>query len=328
MTEVASLKSMSMLQQVQGEICEELKTKKRGLSRHMFDNSEVAEYDPTFPDLDGHPHNDSLLHEIDERLVNIDDSDDEDAEFEDQDPHTVNVGYDRKRSDSPTSSTASRPRGKKTERSLDPAKAQRQQAIQDAAAAKKEEKRLEAKNKRQEAVFQRRVLEANNNRRNDQKSETDEDQNNTSTRKRRATSGISASWTGFYGVNLALNQAQLRNSALIKGCADQILGDATSSRDNALSSGEVDYSVVLSYRKQSGAVCDRVLKQKLMKHLQLDIFKEITFERLITEYSVAKRESVGVADDEIIDIDWFEVLDGFSVNLKHRYCHFFIQFES
>jgi hypothetical protein len=304
----------SMLDQIQGSICEEIKNKKkRSLSHHIVDNSIVAEYDPHFPDLDGHPHNDSLLHEIEERLVRVDS--DEDAEMDDEDPHTVNVGWGRQRSDSPSSVATHN--NKKSSRAVDPAKAQKQQAVREAAAAKKEEKRQEAKARRNEAIFQRRVLEVNNGR-NSTASETDEDQNGP-TRKRRVTSGISSSWTGFYGVNLALNQAQLTNSDIIIGCADHVLGTAEPSRDNTMSvQSDSDYSVVLSYRKQSGAVCDKVLKQKLMKHLQLDIFKEITFERLITEYSVAKRESVGVGDDEIIDIDWFEVMDGFSVNLKNR----------
>jgi hypothetical protein len=55
-----------------------------------------------------------------------------------------------------------------------------------------------------------------------------------------------------------------------------------------------------------------------MKHLQMDIFKEITFERLITEYSIVKREACGALDDEIVDIDWCIVMNGFGIVLKAR----------
>jgi hypothetical protein len=76
--------------------------------------------------------------------------------------------------------------------------------------------------------------------------------------------------------------------------------------------------MVTSFRKRSGDAADRNLKEKLMKHLQMDIFKEITFERLITEYSVVKREACGAQDDEIVDIDWFGILNEFGKILKTR----------
>jgi hypothetical protein len=256
-----------MLEQVQQSINQELQKKKMRCSsaNYVHDFSVVAEYDPSFPDLDGHPQSDSLLHEIDENLVRGDYSDN-DAEMDDDDPHTVNVGWVTNRSEGSASPTH---HSKKTKRRTNPEKAQKQQATQEAAAAKKEEKRLEAKAKRDESIFHRRVLEANNGR-NGAGSETEDDPANastTTTRTRRVSSGISASWTGFYGVNLALNQAQLTNTELITGCADMVLGgvnsSSSSSRDITITENqtEADYSVVLSYRKQSGAVCDRVLKQ-------------------------------------------------------------------
>jgi hypothetical protein len=321
---VNTFRNTSMLEQVHSSVTQEMKQKARGrANHHMMDHSTVAEYDSSFPDLDGHPTNESLLHEIDESLVHADFSDN-DAEFEDENDNT-NVAWKRHPTNSEEVKRACLDKKRRKSRHADPEKVKQRQMSDAAADAKREAKQVEAKLRRDNVVFQRRVLEANNGK----TKEVSANETGTShTRKRRVTSGISASWTGFYGVNLALNQAQLSNSDLIKGCVDLVLGNASSSSSSALSSSsssssssnitDADMNVVRSYRKQSGEVCDRVLKEKLMKHLQLEIFKEITFERLITEYSVAKREAAGVADDEIIDIDWFQVMDGFAVSLKYR----------
>jgi hypothetical protein len=93
-----------------------------------------------------------------------------------------------------------------------------------------------------------------------------------------------------------------------------ILGTFTpgDNHDQALSES------VTSFRKKFGDAADRNLKEKLMKHLQMDIFKEVTFERLITEYSIVKREACGAKDDEIVDIDWCDILAGFGTILKTR----------
>jgi hypothetical protein len=284
------------------------------------DDSTLADYDPTFPELDGHPQAHSMLHDIDEDLIRPEyNNSDSDAEMENEE-HTSNVGASKHRS---SSSPGNSPDGKKkrAKRTTDPEKVKRREATALTAETKRLAKLSDAKMRRDQAVFQRRVLEVNNGR-----PTIDEPCNDDPTikpRKRRVTSGLSESWNGFYGRDMAINQqTQPFDLELIRGCADVVLGKSLHPHEDELQNNndndDAEYAAVLSYRQKSGAICDRVLKQKLMKHLQLDIFKEITFERLITEYSVAKRESVGVADDEIIDIDWFEVMGGFSDNLKKR----------
>lgn len=317
--------SPSMLGQLHVSVIDNLQ-KRRSASVHNIaaDPRHTVEIDPSFPDLDGHPADNSLLHEIDESLVRPNYSDN-DAEFEDED-HRNDAHGDRKRSRSPSDVLRTETK-KRSKRAADPAKLLHKRELEAAAEEKKEEKKRDAKERRDESIFQRRVLELNNS----QKStiiavDGETSENQSSGRKRRVTSGISGSYEAFYGVNLAINQAQLTDSDIIMGCTDIVLGteSASSSSSSSFSgsssdqSRDTDYEVVTSYRKKSSEVCDRVLKQKLMKHLQIEIFKEITFERLIVEYAVAKRASVGVADDEIIDIDWFEVMNGFTVNLKQR----------
>ncbi len=296
----------SMLQELEADIMDDQHKKKdkRKKSIHLLDNSVVAEFDSNFPDLDGHPQEDSLLHEIDEEVIRPEYFSDNDAELSDED-HISNV----------TSKTVKK-------RNVHPDKLLARVAADKIASEKRAEKLMDAKLKRQQAVFQRRVLESNNVGRdldgvvvNDAGGEDADDK---IPRKRRVTSGLAGSFKSYYGLNMAINQtSHSSNSELITGCADALLGSPNAMSQSS-TSDNVDKSVIRSYRKQSGEVCDKVLKQNLMKHLQLEIFKEITFERLITEYSVAKREAAGAQDDEILDIDWFAVMDGFSVNLKYR----------
>jgi hypothetical protein len=288
--------------------------------RNHLDFSSVAEFDPSFPDLDGHPLEDSLLHDIDEDLIrpqfNLSESD---AEMEEEEHTSNNLGR-RATTTSPGGSKTGRKRAK---RAVDPEKIRKQAVAALATEIRREEKIKDAKVKRDHVVFQRRVLEANNGRNSVATVGPDDQEGDQKSRKRRVTSGLSEAWSEFYGRDIAINQrSQTVHRELILGCADAVLGSTSTVAQNE---DDPDYAAVLSYRTKAGAVCDRVLKQKLMKHLQLDIFKEITFERLITEYSVAKRESAGAADDEIVDIDWFQVMGDFSGNLKTRCATFTCQ---
>jgi hypothetical protein len=315
----------TLLQQLEGQANSPVhknrktnKTAKKVTVNKTLDFNTVGEFDPSFPELDGHPLENSLLHDIDETLVRplFNNNSDSEAEME--------MEYENHRSNVVASSSCdSRGSGRKrSKRAADPEKLKRRADVALAAEMRRNKKLAEAKVKRDQAVFQRRVLEANNGR-SAAATGTPDDKVDGKLRKRRVTSGLSEAWSGFYGRDMVINQqyTQPLNRELIIGCADIVLGNAP---PHINADEDPDYAAVLSYRQQSGAVCDRVLKQKLMKHLQLDIFKEITFERLITEYSVAKRASVGVADDEIIDIDWFQVMGGFADNLKSRFVFVFI----
>eukprot|EP01034_Spumella_vulgaris_P024139 gene24139-30451_t len=265
---------------------------------------EAHEHDPNFPDLDGHPREDSLLHDVDEALTYIRrTASDEDEEWDNESQNERdNVAWATisKRLSPNKASGKKRTRARKD---ADPAKVAAKLAEIEAVRSKRVEKELEMKKGRDEQVFQRRVLEANS-----RSSVVDGD------RKRRVTSGLGASFEGFYGDNLAINKCSRTDCDLISGCANMILGDETGEANNSAE----DNVLIDSFRKSSGAAADAVLKDNLMKHLQVEIFKEITFERLVTEYAVAKREACGAGDDEIVDIDWFDVFHEFRLVLKAR----------
>jgi hypothetical protein len=74
-----------------------------------------------------------------------------------------------------------------------------------------------------------------------------------------------------------------------------------------------------SYRKQLNASCDAAFKTSIAKHIHLEVFKEITIERLVTAYMIAKREAVGAKDGDILHIDWFALLTEFSKSLKSKF---------
>jgi hypothetical protein len=276
----------------------------------MVDDTVGGETPNFLTNLNGHPQENSLLHDIDESLTHVRkdySSNEEELGYESHDKENAAFKV-RGTSTSPLLNKSKRKRSKKIE---DPVKTAEKLAAAEATAAKREERELAIKKSRHEQVFQRRVLEANVGNVVTSAGEG-------SSRKRRMTSGLSQGWENFYGDNLAINlQCTRTDRTLINGCAASLLGDVNNSINDS-NSLDGDFSVVSSYRAQSGLAADIVLKEKLMKHLQMDIFKEITFERLIAEYSVAKRAACGANDDEIVDIDWFEVLHEFRVVLKSR----------
>jgi hypothetical protein len=86
-------------------------------------------------------------------------------------------------------------------------------------------------------------------------------------------------------------------------------------------------------------IVDRKFKDGLMMYCQMELVKDVTFEKLLVNFCIAKREAsgtrnkfhvccniiyfhcfilLGVLDNEILDIDWFEVMTGFRVSLEKR----------
>lgn len=308
---VESVVELSLLEQRQ-----QIKDNKRKTVKNSSSQSssrvQKKDYDSSFPSFDGHPAEDSLLHDIDDSLTYFNDkqqSGEEEMDFDDSQDDNENVGWKKNKSDSSTTHKKRRKRSSR-KKEVDPIKEASKLAAEREREVKKMEREREAKKTRDEQTFQRRVLEVNAGR-NDDSGEGD-------SRKKRMTSGLSASWENFYGDNLSINQCSRTDRKLITGCAVSVLGEVTGL---SVDDDEADFdviSMVSSYRQQSGYAADVLFREKLMKHLQMDIFKEITFERLIAEYAIAKREACGANDDEIVDIDWCEVMHEFRVVLKAR----------
>jgi hypothetical protein len=63
---------------------------------------------------------------------------------------------------------------------------------------------------------------------------------------------------------------------------------------------------------------DQQFKQALIKYMQIEIFKNFTFERHCVSYAMAKRQAVDALDKEILNIDWFDIISELSVNLRDR----------
>jgi hypothetical protein len=79
-----------------------------------------------------------------------------------------------------------------------------------------------------------------------------------------------------------------------------------------------DVSKGIKEASRLSKTCYLRFKQTLMEHMQVEIFERRTFERLAVAFVVAERQAVGALDNEIIDIDWFEVISEFGVNLRDR----------
>ncbi len=176
------------------------------------------------PEFDGHPLENSLLHDVDESLThasNVYDNEDAELEFE---SHNENVGWKHSFGNSSSADGVNkRSSGNKKPRAVDPAK---QKLLDEAAsdlAMKRTVKFAEMKAKRDDVIFQRRKLELQNQQ---QDTEVEEIGDGGVTRKRRMTSGLSAHYQNFYGENLTVNnQLTIRNDEdLISGTAAAILG--------------------------------------------------------------------------------------------------------
>jgi hypothetical protein len=173
------------------------------------------------PDFDGHPLENSLLHDIDETLThaeNLYDDEDEELGFEPHRATSDNVGWN---DISSSKKKVGKPASNKKPRVIDPIK---QKQLDDAAselAKKRADKLIESQAKRNDVVFQRRVLEMHN------KQEVVEDVGDgDSGRKRRMTSGLSSHYENFYGENLVVNNQLIerKDSELISGTVDAVLG--------------------------------------------------------------------------------------------------------
>jgi hypothetical protein len=142
------------------------------------------------------------------------------------------------------------------------------------------------------------------------------DESSAKKRKARASSGFDKTIVAVYADDYRLT---MLNKDMVRGAAEDILGNIVVSGDkNSDINQEVKEAIVRNFKSKLNQSCDHQLKQELMKYMQVEIFKEVTFERLIVAYAVAKRQAVGALDSEIIDIDWFEVISEFGVNLRDR----------
>jgi hypothetical protein len=111
------------------------------------------------------------------------------------------------------------------------------------------------------------------------------------------------------------------NKDIVRGAVKDVLGNLITSGDvipDGPENRNIKMAIVRNFQTKLNKSCDAELKQALMKYMQVEIFKEVTFERLIVAYVVAKRQAVGALDDEILDIDWFEIISEFGVNLRDR----------
>jgi hypothetical protein len=135
------------------------------------------------------------------------------------------------------------------------------------------------------------------------------------TRKARVSCGLSQEQINFYAADYKLNELEKK---IVKGVSAQIFakdGDGNDFEDLK----RMEKNRVKSYRKVLNASCDKEFKAAIAKHIHLEIFKEITIERLVTAYMIAKREAVGAKDGEILHVDWFALLTEFSKSLKDKF---------
>jgi hypothetical protein len=149
-------------------------------------------------------------------------------------------------------------------------------------------------------------------------SDQDGDDSGAKKRKYRASSGLDGSLVEIYARDYKLTTL---NKDIVKGAAMDVLGNVVTSGDVIADGPEnrnIKIAIVRNFQTKLNESCDTQLKQALMKYMQVEIFKEVTFERLIVAYVVAKRQAVGAMDNEILDIDWFEVISEFGVNLRDR----------
>jgi hypothetical protein len=146
----------------------------------------------------------------------------------------------------------------------------------------------------------------------------EDDDSGAKKRKYRASSGLDSPLVNMYARDYKLTTL---NKDIVRGAALDVLGNIITSGDVIVDGPEnrsIKMAIVRNFQTKLNESCDAQLKQALMKYMQVEIFKEVTFERLIVAYVVAKRQAVGATDNEILDIDWFEVISEFGVNLRDR----------
>jgi hypothetical protein len=149
-------------------------------------------------------------------------------------------------------------------------------------------------------------------------SDEDGDDSGAKKRKYRASSGLDSPLVNMYARDYKLTTL---DKDIVRGIAMDVLGNVVTSGDVIADGPEnrnIKMAIVRNFQTKLNESCDIQLKQALMKYMQVEIFKEVTFERLIVAYVVAKRQAVGAMDNEILDIDWFEVISEFGVNLRDR----------
>jgi hypothetical protein len=134
-------------------------------------------------------------------------------------------------------------------------------------------------------------------------------------RKARVSCALSQEQINLYVADYKLNELDRK---LVKGASDQILMEDEAG-DQIQDLDRMKKNMIKNYRQQLNASCDAAFKDEVAKHIHLEIFKEITIERLVTAYMIAKREAVGAKDGDIVHVDWFALLTEFSKSLKDKF---------
>ncbi len=133
-------------------------------------------------------------------------------------------------------------------------------------------------------------------------------------RKARVSSGMGQSLINFYVADYKLNEL---DKAIVEGVSKKYLIENTDG-ESIEDQKKMERTMVQNYRAKLEVSCDATFKLSMEKHIHEELFKEVVLERMVTAYMIAKREAVNAQDDDLIDIDWVELLTEFGKTLKTK----------
>jgi hypothetical protein len=299
----------------------------------------------------GIAHDSSLLHEVDIGS-DIDSDGQQDEEFDFENPgklfsstsksQLLQTPNNNRDSHSSSKSGNKNKTGRRT-RTVNPEKLKTKEEAEKLHQATKEIKIESARKRREDFKNDRRVELASIF---DASNLADDDGESGKIKKKRSCP-ISSDTVQHYVSDLNLNiltatTTITQQSALIANAVNTVVGAAASaagisSSMTTTNNNRPNFDALSTAEKMS--IVDRNFKDGLMMYCQAELFKDVTFERLIVNYCIAKREIsgmwciyykyalainflniivTGASDEEILDIDWFEVLSEFRVSLEKR----------